>query len=268
MQALFVLGACFSLKGEPKMKQILQKESTEFTTLLRSIPSHIVTLFVLSVVLMNLLANKSINMPISWLALDCGILLSWLSFLTMDIITKHYGPKAAIQIAIFAMFVNLLTAAMFYLASIIPGTWGESYVEGAESTINSALDHTIGGTWYVLLGSTIAFLVSAIINNILNWAIGKTMKKDNIPAFLVRTYVSTLIGQFIDNLVFALLVSHFFFGWTIVQCLTCALTGAIVELLFEVVFSPIGYHVTKKWKRENIGKEYFVIIQKEKKENE
>ena len=59
------------------MKTKLKKEWNEFVTLTRNIPSIFVTLFIVSVVGMNLLANKSINMPVSWLALDAGILLSW-----------------------------------------------------------------------------------------------------------------------------------------------------------------------------------------------
>ena len=50
-----------------------------------------------------------------------------------------------------------------------------------------------------------------------------------------------MIGQFVDNLVFAFMVSFVFFAWTPLQCVTCALTGAIVELLFEIIFSPLGY---------------------------
>ena len=39
----------------------------------------------------------------------------------------------------------------------------QSFVEGSETVINTALDYTFGGTWYVLLGSSIAFLVSALV---------------------------------------------------------------------------------------------------------
>ena len=51
----------------------LKKEVLETKVLLRSIPSLTMTLFVVSVVTMNLLANKSISLPISCLALDCGM---------------------------------------------------------------------------------------------------------------------------------------------------------------------------------------------------
>ena len=50
------------------------------------------------------------------------------------------------------------------------------------------------------------------------------------------------------------------FSWTLIQCITCSILGAVLELLFEVVFSPIGYKVVKTWQNQNVGKEYFDYI--------
>ena len=123
--------------------------------------------------------------------------------------------------------------------------------EGSEAVINTALDNTFSGTWFVILGSSIAFLVSAVINNFLNYGIGQALRrKDGFGVFALRSYVSTFIGQFCDNLVFALIVSRNFFGWTTLQCFTCALTGAVMELLFEVFFSPLGYRMAGRIMKE------------------
>lgn len=248
------------------MSQKLKKEFYEFKLLLKSVPSVIVVFFVLSVFAMNLLANKSISLPVSWLALDCGIIVSWFAFLTMDIVTKHFGPKAATELSLLAILINLVFCLIMFLGSVIPGVWGESYVEGSEDVINGALNGTFGGTWYVLMGSTIAFIVSAVVNNFTNWGIGKVFKKnpDGIAAYIMRSYVSTAIGQFVDNLIFALIVSHFFFGWTLLQCVMCSLTGMVAELLCEAVFSYFGFAVCKRWKRDSVGKEYFDFIRENK----
>ena len=229
----------------------------ELKLLLRSVPSLTVTVFIVATISMNLLANKSINLPFSWLALDCGIIVSWIIFLCMDMITRRFGPKAATMLSVVSIAVNLGMCLVFYLGSLIPGIWGESYVDGSETVINTALNHIFGGTWYVLLGSTIAFFVSAVVNNFVNWYIGRTIRKDQgFAVYACRTYISTGIGQFVDNLIFALIVSHNFFGWTLTQCIMCAFTGAIVELLCEIVFSPIGYRISNRWKEEGVGNEY------------
>lgn len=243
------------------MKQI-KKFFEEVKLLERSIPGFVTALFVISVVVMNLLANKSIDTKLDWLALDCGIIFSWAIFLVMDIITKRFGPRAATILSVVAMLFNLFIALMLFIAGLIPGFWGESFVDVGGDIINIALDNTISGTWYVLLGSSIAFLVSAIVNNVINYLIGKAFNnKSSFVVFALRSYVSTFIGQFIDNLTFAFIVSHVFFGWTTLQCFTCAFTGAIVELLFEVIFSPIGYKIVKKWEKEDVGKDYLNYIE-------
>lgn len=244
-----------------KVKNWIKKEWTETKLLMKNIPGLLMTFFVLSLVLMNLLANKSIDLGVSWLALDCGIIVSWLAFLVMDILVKHFGPKASTRLTIVAIGLNLLVSLTFMAAAAIPGMWGESFVENG-NIINTALNNTISGTWYVLLGSTIAFAVSSLVNNLLNWLIGKQFKKnpDSFWAYASRSYISTMIAQIVDNLVFALIVSYNFFGWSFLQCLTCAITGGLVELLCEIIFSPIGYKVTKKWKEKGIGKEYLDYI--------
>ena len=70
---------------------------SEFKLLQRSVPSAVTALFAVSVVAMNLLANKSIDTGTTWLALDCGIIFSWAVFLIMDTVTKRYGPPSEVK---------------------------------------------------------------------------------------------------------------------------------------------------------------------------
>lgn len=242
----------------------IKKEWKGFRVLLCSIPSWIVALFTLSLFAMNLLANKSITLPVSWLALDCGIIVSWFAFLAMDVVTKHFGPKAATELSVFAILLNLLFCFLLFLGSKIGGVWSA----GGGREISDALNRTFGGTWYILLGSTVAFVVSAVVNNFSNFGIGKAFKKnpDGLPAFILRSYVSTAIGQFVDNLIFALLVSKLFFGWSLTQCFTCALTGMVAELLFEAVFSLFGFSLLRRWKKNSVGEAYFAFYADENKE--
>ncbi len=238
----------------------LRQEAAEFRLLLRSIPATVVTLFVVSVICMNLLANKTL-VQLHWIALDGGILISWLSFMCMDIITKHFGPKASNRITFLAAAINLLTCLIFFVASAIPSNAGDF----------SAFDGIFGGTWFILLGSTVAFLASGVINNMLNWLIGQCFRQNphGKLAYAARTYISTFIGQFLDNFIFSMIVFVLFapifwdgFCWTVLQCFMCALTGAVAELLMEVAFSPIGYRITQKWRAESVGSEYLAALAK------
>ena len=243
-----------------KIEAWIKREKEETEILLRSIPVMVVTLFVVSVICMNLLANKTL-LQLDWIALDGGILISWLSFMCMDIITKHFGPKASNKISLLAAAINLLTCLIFFVASIIPSNASDY------STFNSIF----GGTWFILLGSTVAFLSSAVLNNMLNWMIGKVLSQNlnERVVYSLQTYISTFIGQFLDNFIFSVIVFVFFapifwngFHWSVLQCTTCALTGAVAELIMEIIFSPIGYRIVTKWEANSVGKEYLDYIGK------
>ena len=236
----------------------LKREAESMRILMRSIPAPVVTLFVVSVICMNLLANKTL-LQLSWIALDGGILISWLSFMCMDITTKHFGPGASNRVSVLACGINLLTCAIFFIAASIPSNAGDY----------SAFDGIFGGTWFILLGSTVAFLASAVLNNTLNWLIGKGFRKnpDGKLAYAMRTYVSTFIGQFFDNFLFSIIVFTVFapifwdgFHWTPLQCAMCALTGAVAELIMEIAFSPIGFRIVTDWKKNKVGKEYIDYV--------
>ena len=228
--------------------------------LLRSTPAPVVALFVISVIAMNILANKTL-VQTEFLALDGGILISWLSFLSMDIVVKHFGPKASNRMSVFAMLVNLLICFIFFIASIIP----------SDADDYKAFNTIIGGTWFILLSSTIAFMSSALINSFLNYSVGKLFKRnpDGKLAFFTRSYVSTFVAQFLDNLIFAILTFMVFapifwdgFRWTFIQCVTCSLLGALLELVMEAIFSPLGYIVVTNWKKNNVGEQYFTYLRR------
>lgn len=232
--------------------------------LLKSIPSYIIVGYVLSVVFMNLLANREWNLPVSWIGLDCGFFLSWISFLNMDCVAKRFGAKASFELSIVALFYNLCTSMiLLVIMKVVPGTWSASYNYTDPTAIKAAgeaLTTTFEGTWFVLLGSSIAFVCSSFVNSYSNQIIGKLIHDDSdhshFVKFAIRSYGSTMIGQFVDNLVFAFIVSLNFFGWSPAKCVGGAFIGAIFELLMEVVFSPLGFKIVRNWEKQGVGIEY------------
>lgn len=238
------------------MKQKIKNFFEDFKVLLKSIPWWVTLLFIMSVVFMNLFANKVLFRSGDFLAADGGILLSWIPFLTMDIVVKRFGPKAATKMNIFAVFVNLICVGIFAGLAAIPGDGGDY----------SAFNTAFSSTWFIVLGSTLAFVISGIANNFINYGIGKLFKKnpDGKAAYVSRTYVSTFIGQFIDNAIFATVVFVIFgpMFWPGFEPFTFGLVmgtsviGAVLELVMQVVFSPIGYKMCKKWQKEGVGQEY------------
>ncbi len=229
------------VKGEIKL----------FSTLVRSVPTLVIVLFSCSVILMNLLSSFTV-VDLPYFALTGGVFISWAAFLFMDILSKHFGPKAANHISWIALTANLVAVGIFFLISQI-GTVPQ-------------LDMILHGQWSILLASTVAFIVSALINNLLNYLIGLCFAEnpDSKTAYFCRSYVSTFVGQVIDNFVFGSLAFIILpmipdalqVQWTWTQVSICAVTCALAELAMEVVFSPIVYAVTKRWREKGVGKEY------------
>lgn len=235
------------------MKKLLEQTKDA----LRAIPGTVTAVFILSVVMMNILANKSVfNTP--WLASTAGVFVSWITFLCMDAVCKRFGYKAATILNTVGMIVNLLCAVLFMLIVKIPGVWAASYSDPeAAAAINAALDATLSSTWYIVLGSAIAMFLGGVVNSIMNHVVG--VKLDNqgtYQEFAIRSVISTAAGQFVDNLVFALFVSYIFFGWSMKQVIVCSFMMMLLELVFEIAFSPIGYKLSKKWKDEGVGEGY------------
>lgn len=226
---------------------------------LRAIPGIVTAVFVLSVVSMNLLANKSIfNLP--WLASTAGIFVSWISFLCMDAVCKRFGSRAATCLNTVAMIISLLTAILYMLIVKVPGIWAASYAgltPEISSAINQGLDSTFSSAWYIVVGSALAMYLGGLVNSIINHFIGNKVDQGyTYSGFAIRSFLSTAAGQFVDNLVFAAFVSYIFFGWTWKQVIVCSFMMMLLELVLEIVFSPIGYKLSQNWRNENVGKDY------------
>ena len=240
----------------------LAKLRREYTILLRSIPSTVIALFVLSVVLMNLLAGRELYRS-DYFCLNTGLALSWISFLCMDCICKRFGAKASSRIAVLAIVINMACAVIFWLLMLTPGKWAAFYSSSDPEVggqISAGIDSTFAGAWYVVIGSSVAMFVSSVVNSLLNQFIGRRADKGNYRGFAARSLVSTCIAQFTDNFVFSAMVSFVFFGWTWTQVIICSFTSMLIELGLEAIFSPLGFKISKKWEQENVGQQYMDIL--------
>ena len=236
----------------------LRKELEDYRILLTSVPSMVVSVFILSVVCMNLMAGRELYRS-DHFCINSGLALSWISFLCMDCICKRFGASASVKISILAIFVNAVTAIIFKVLCMTPGHWAAYYSAediGTAQLINSGVDMTFSSAWYVVLGSSIAMFLSSIVNGVLNRKIGNAADKGGYSGFAVRSLVSTCIAQWIDNFVFSALVSHVFFGWTWTQVIICSTTSMVIELVMEAVFSPLGFRVSSVWEKNKVGQKY------------
>lgn len=226
-------------------------QAGRLSDLLKAVPVPITVIFILAVIGMNFLSRITL-VSLPWIALNAGITVSWIVFLIMDIITKHFGAEAANMLSILAIAANLVTTFVCLIISRISN--------------NPDLDMVVGGQWSILTASTIAFILSALANNYSNVFIGRRFVKnpDGKTAYAVRSFVSTVLSQIVDNFIFLVLAFVIFpnipgafqVRWTIAQCLGSAVICAIAELLTEIIFAPLGYYILGRWKARGVGKAY------------
>lgn len=224
---------------------------------LRSVPSLAMALVAVSTVLMNILANKSI-IELPWLIQDAGIFLSWVGFLVGDLLVKNFGSKNAIRVNLTCLVISLCVSGILAIIAVVPGTWSPEFGMSAEdaSMIGNSINSVMGNVWYVILGSALASAVGLILNGISQGILLNKIEKkhgDKYWGYLLASSTSTTLGQFIDNLIFAALISVNFFGWTWSQVLVCSAAGAILELVLEIVFTPLTYRISKNWEKHKIG---------------
>lgn len=258
----------------------------EWVKLLRSVPSAAFALILVANVLMNILAAKSvINVPATfdstnwfisgdpnrdlWIVQDAGILVSWMGFLVGDLLVKAFGSKNAIRINITSLVLSLFISLLLIGVANVPGEWSPIWngalnpsfdpASGEALLINGALNEVIGNVWYVIIGSAAATFVGILVNNITHGVIlNKMIKKhgDKYFGYFMAAGASTVFGQVIDNIVFAVLVGMPFFGWSPFSVLMCSLLGGAVELVAEMIFTPLTYKISQNWAKNKIGQEW------------
>lgn len=254
------------------MKKWISKELEDYKQLLRAVPSTVVVFFTLSVVCMNLLANKLLLDPsvteklFGGFTLDCGFTISWISFLCMDMVCKRFGPKAATKLSIFAIVTNLLVTIAFWLLMLSPGLWWPAYGEDGtiNTSVNEALCSVFSGSWAIVAGSAIAMLLSSLVNSTLNFAIGKLISdtdQTSYKKFAIRSFISTGVAQWVDNIVFVLILGWLLYHnipeyFSATNLIINPIIGMGFELICEVIFSPLGYKISKNWAEEQVGQNY------------
>jgi uncharacterized integral membrane protein (TIGR00697 family) len=168
------------------------------------------------------------------LAFDGGTLLFPLSYVFGDILTEVYGFRASRRV-IWAGFAALaLSSLVFFVLRLLPA---ESAWEGYAGS--AAYDAILGGmsTGGIALASLAGYWTGSFANAATLSRI-KVLMKGRL--LWVRTAGSTLIGEFLDSLIFVFIASlSGVFGWELF--VTLVFTNYIFKCLVELVMTPLTY---------------------------
>ncbi|GHV82884.1 transporter [Spirochaetia bacterium] len=176
------------------------------------------------------------------LAFDGGTLLFPLSYIFGDVLTEVYGFKASRRVIWTGFAALALSAIVFFLLRALPSdpVW-EGYAGSA------AYDAILGGmsTGGIVFASLAAYLLGEFSNSVVLSKVKILMKG---KLLFVRTIGSTLVGEFVDSLIFILIATLTgVFVWELFW--TLVITNYILKCLIEIIMTPLTYLAVHKLKK-------------------
>jgi len=192
-------------------------------------------------------AAKIVDMGISLftipLVFDGGTLLFPLAYILGDVLTETYGFKTTRRVIWTGFGAMALAVLVFFTLGIMPA---EAYWEETAGT--SAYNAILGGMSYG--GIVIASLAAYLAGEFSNAAILSKLKVKMQGRMLwVRTIGSSLVGQFLDTMIFVLIATITgVFGWEIFWSLV--ITNYILKCGIEALMTPFTYWLSAFLKKK------------------
>lgn len=195
-------------------------------------------LLVLCLILSNILVVKSIDLfGSSKLANTCAILVFPITYVLSDIFSEVYGYKWSRITATWAFLGTAFASALFLLTIAIPGNnaW----------TNQEALIAILGNTPKITLASLLAFYFG-------DWANDKVFQflKLKFPSeklFVVRAIGSSLVGKYVDGIIFTFIGLSFLPMQTkIIMVINCP----FIQLCIETILLPLTTFLKNKIKQK------------------
>jgi len=159
-----------------------------------------------------------------------------ITYIFSDILTEVYGYARARAVLWTVVACSILAGLIYQLVIVLPPAPGFD--------ANAAYTRVLGQVPRVLLGGWLAVFSGEILNN---YVMAK-MKILTKGRFLwTRTIGSTVIGQFANTIVFYVIALYAVLPTNVL--VESILTGWILKVLVEVIFTPLTYLVVNRLKQ-------------------
>ena len=199
--------------------------------------------FACSLIIANTISAKLMTLPFELFGqpvqLTVGAIVYPITFIVTDIIGEKYGHKES-KIAIVGGFIcQVICTLLIMLAQIIP------------TSDNNMQEHYVallGQNWIFVLASLTAYLISQFTDRFVFHKIKNIfIRKNNFKMKWLYSGASTVIGQFLDSTIYALIAFGLGFGflWNNPLALVgMILAQWIIKTLISLVSIPIFYLFT------------------------
>ncbi|VXA90919.1 queuosine precursor transporter [Citricoccus sp. K5] len=187
-------------------------------------------------ILSNLGASKGVTFgPI---VTDGGFFLFPLAYIIGDVVSEVYGFKASRRAIVTTFALSVFAALCFWVIIALPGA---EWYDGQD-----ALVRTLAPVPLIVLASLLGFLVGQLANS---WLMVRLKRRSGERLLFGRLAVSTLVGEFLDTLVFCSIAAGVIGITDLPTFLNYVLVGFVFKSVVEIVLSPVTIWVIGRVKR-------------------
>lgn len=194
----------------------------------------ITALFVAVLLISNVASTKIVDL--GFFTFDAGTLLFPLSYIFGDILTEVYGYQRSRKVIWLGFTCALLMSLVFMIVARLPAA--------ADWTNQAAYDSILGLTPRIVLASLLAYLAGEFSNSTI---LAKLKVKMNGKRLWVRTIGSTVVGEFVDTVIFIVIAFSGLFPQDLI--FTLIISNYIFKTGVEILFTPITYALVRRLKR-------------------
>lgn len=188
---------------------------------------NIISVFFVTVLIVSNIASSKI-VDLRWFVFDGGTLLFPLSYIFGDILTEVYGYKKSRQVIWLGFFSILLMSLVFIIVGYLPPAAGWDNQD--------AYNKILGLTPRIVVASLVAYFCGEFLNSFI---LAKMKILTKGKWLWTRTIGSTVVGEFVDSLIFVLVAFVGILPNSLL--LTLIVSNYIFKTVIEILFTPITY---------------------------
>ncbi|MDO4253743.1 MAG: queuosine precursor transporter [Kocuria sp.] len=195
-----------------------------------------VAAYAVVLILSNIAATKGVQ--IGPVVTDGGFFLFPIAYVLGDVVSEVWGFRAARRAVIVSFAAALFASICFWVVISLPAA---PFYDGQQAFVQ-----VLGPVPLIVAGSLTGFLVGQLLNA---WVLVKVKEKTHEKHLWVRLISSTLVGQFVDTLIFCAMAAPVIGIETLGQFVNYVLVGYVWKVFVEVVVIPVTYAVVASLKR-------------------
>lgn len=190
-------------------------------------------IFVSALLISNIAASKLFKLgPATFTA---GILVFPISYIFGDVLTEVYGFNRARRVVYFGFLANIFMALVLWIAIRLPPAPGWQF-QNEFAAIHSLVPR-------VVLASVCGYLGGELSNSFI---MSRLKVLTNARFLWMRTISSTIVGQFVDTSLFAIVGFGGIFKTDLL--IMTGLWGWLFKVTYEVIATPFTYIIVNKLK--------------------